>query len=138
MWPDLPLEFNVVGTPVSLQASRASKTQWMSEVLKAAIRKTGRDRWAFDEQRLGVTLFYFPQTMMEGDLDNILKVTLDALKPNIYVDDKLVDRIVVQRFDPLQSFSFNDVSETLAQALASTDPVLYIKLTDVQLEEISI
>ena len=47
---------------------------------------------------LGVTLI--PKNGITMDLDNALKVTLDALKGIAYVDDKQVVKIVAERVKP--------------------------------------
>lgn len=137
MWPDLPIEFNVLGTPVSLQSENANaKSAWKARVLAAAQTVIEDGSWSFNETRLAVTMFYFPQAAMQGDIDNIVKLTLDALKPNVYLDDSLVDRILVQRFSPDVSCSFASESGTLAKALSLEEPVLYIRLAEVPLEEL--
>lgn len=72
---------------------------------------------------------------MAGDIDNIIKLTLDALRPHVMLDDGLVDRLVVQRFEQSSTdFSFANPSEALVQALAMDQPVLHIRLADVSLE----
>ena len=138
MWPELPLEFLVIGTPVSFQSENTkAKQEWKQKVLEGALSVIDGGSWAFDEDRLSVTLLYFPSDAMPGDLDNIVKLTLDALKPNVYVDDGLIDRLIVQRFDPDGTHSFASPSETLTAAMANKDPVLYIKLAQVPLEDIA-
>jgi crossover junction endodeoxyribonuclease RusA len=93
--------------------------------------------WAFDETRLAVTMFYFPQAPMPGDVDNIVKLTLDALKPNVYLDDDLIDRVLVQRFNPTGSFTFASPSETLIAAMAMEKPVLYMRVAELSVEDIA-
>lgn len=142
MWPTLPLEFNVIGTPVSHQSQNArARDQWKQTVLAAArsaiAAQIGNEHqaWAFADHRLSVTMFYFPQDRMAGDIDNIIKLTLDALRPHVMLDDGLVDRLVVQRFEQSSTdFSFANPSEALVQALAMDQPVLHIRLADVSLE----
>ena len=137
VWPELPLEFNVVGTPVSFQSdSSKAKDEWKSKVLNAALAVVENGSWAFDDTRLAITMFYFPQSPMQGDLDNIIKLTLDALNPNVYLDDELVDRIVVQRFDANLIVTFTSPSDTLVAAMASKEPVLYIRLEEVPVEDL--
>ena len=82
-------------------------------------------------------MFYFPQAPMAGDLDNIVKLILDALQPHIYVDDSLIDRLVVQRFDPSGTYTFASPSDTLVAAMATQDPVLYIRLAEVSFEDVA-
>ena len=137
MWPDLPIEFTVKGSPVSFQSQNSrAKVEWKSLVRDAALDAIGRDRWAFMDDRLAVTLYYFPEDLMPGDVDNIVKLTIDALVPNIYVDDALVDRVVVQRFDPASEFNFQDPSERLVEAMESVGPVLYIRIDEVPLKDL--
>ena len=138
MWPALPLEFNVIGTPVSLQsANPRARHDWQTTVLAAARAIVQPESWAFDTSRLSVTMFYFPQAAMPGDLDNIVKLVLDALEPNIYIDDSLIDRLVVQRFDPAATYTFASPTDTLAAAMATRDPVLYVRLAEVNLEDVA-
>jgi crossover junction endodeoxyribonuclease RusA len=137
VWPELPLEFNVVGTAVSYQSENAkAKVEWKAKVMEAALGVIDGGSWAFDETRLAVTLFYFPKSPMAGDLDNIVKLTLDALAPNVYLDDVLIDRLVVQRFDPTSSYTFASPSGALVAAMALEDPVLYVRIAEVALEDV--
>lgn len=138
MWPELPIEFFVVGTPVSLQSSNTrAREGWKALVLSAAEEEVGGDSWAFDRQRLSVTMFYFPQAEMQGDVDNIAKLTIDALVPRVYLDDSLVDRVLVQRFYPEHPATFDAPSKKLLRALERKEPVLFIKIDEVQLEEVT-
>jgi hypothetical protein len=36
---------------------------------------------------IAVTILYFPDTAVTGDVDNIIKPILDALRPGLYLDD---------------------------------------------------
>ena len=138
MWPDLPLEFNVFGTPVSIQSKNpTAKQDWQSAVLAAARTAVDAANWAFDRHRLSITMFYFPQEAMPGDLDNIVKPVLDALWPHIYLDDSLIDRLIVQRFDVSIPRTFAAPSETLLAAVTAQDPVLYIRLAEASFEGVT-
>ncbi len=66
-----------------------------------------------------MTLFYFPAEPMTGDLDNIVKLVLDALVPHIYLDDEQVERILVQKFEPDNIFPFSAPSPMLQQAMGA-------------------
>lgn len=138
MEPDFPMEFLVKGTPVSLQASSRSgaKDDWKDRVRQASLTEAGRGKWATTE-RLAATLFYFPAYEMPGDLDNIVKPILDALMPQIYLDDSQIDRLVVQRFKPENIFPFSSPSDKLLKAMQTAKPVLYVKLSKDLLEEIA-
>ncbi len=73
---------------------------------------------------------------MTGDIDNIVKLTLDAMIPSIYLDDSLVDRVLVQRFDPEAKAAFSNPSDALVQALGSEGPILYIRVDAVPEEAV--
>src|ERR1700681_3504623 len=95
-----PVEFIVEGVPVSLAAKRAaSKQAWKAQVAEEARAALQSGFWATSEP-IAVTIFYFPSTPMEGDIDNIVKPILDALSTLVYLDDRQVERILVQKFDP--------------------------------------
>ena len=73
---------------------------------------------------------------MQGDVDNIVKLILDALCEHIYVDDSQVDRIVVQRFEPGNFIGFVSPSATLEEALKQPESVLYVRLSDDPFEDL--
>ena len=58
--------------------------------------KTLRDFFFIDNRPLAATIFYFPPTEMDGDVDNIVKLIVDGMVTIIYPDDRLLERIVVQ------------------------------------------
>ena len=125
-----PLEFIVLGTPVSLQAKRrASLAEWKSRV-KAASRASLPQGHFATRNPLAVTLLYFPGFRMEGDVDNIIKPVLDALKQHIYVDDRQVERVWVQKFEPGTASEFASPSPVLVEAIQGDKPLLYIRLSD--------
>ena len=47
-----------------------------------------------------MTIFFFPQAEMQADIDNCAKPILDAMGRFVYADDRQVDRMVVQKFEP--------------------------------------
>lgn len=111
--PNFPLEFLVEGTPVSMQAARPeSRIEWKERVKAASRAVLPEGHWA-TKGRIATTLFYFPAAQMEGDVDNIVKLVLDALGRHIYIDDSQVERIVVQKFEPGNIFTFTSPSATL-------------------------
>ena len=78
---------------------------------------------------MAVTIYFFPQAEMLADIDNCAKPILDALGHFIYVDDKQVDRIVVQKFEPERPMEIMDEpTESLAMALAADRPIVYIRV----------
>jgi hypothetical protein len=84
---------------------------------------------------MAVTLYYFPSTPMQGDIDNIVKPILDAMCRHIYLDDHQVERLLVQKFEPGRVPSFASLTTTLLAAVEHPKPLLYIRLSDNPLED---
>lgn len=125
-----PLEFIVEGVPVSLGAANpASKEAWKGRVSAAARGALQEGFWATAEP-VAVTIFYFPPSSMEGDVDNIVKLILDALRRLVYLDDHQVERVWVQKFEPTRSFVFSAPTPTLAEAMERARPIVYIRVDD--------
>lgn len=132
-----PLEFIVPGTPVSLQAKRASsKDDWKALVRREAQAVLPDGHW-LTEGPIAVTLFYFPAEPMTGDLDNIIKLVLDALARHVYHDDRQVERILVQKFEPENMFRFGLPSPTLRAAVNGKKPLLFVHVSNDPFEELS-
>jgi Holliday junction resolvase RusA-like endonuclease len=139
VWPALPIEFAVVGTPVSHQnATAQTRDAWKDRDLRAALAVVPADSWSLVDLRLSVSILYFPVETMTGDLDNRIKLILDALVPTIMTDDRLIDRIVAQRVDPDSEVSFFEPSETMVAAMANEEPTVYIRIGELSLEDIRI
>jgi len=134
---EFPLEFIVEGTAVSLQAKRRdSIDQWKARIVEASRAVLPEGHFA-TEAPLAITLFYFPPDAMEGDLDNIVKHILDALDKHIYMDDRQIQRIVVQKFEPENVFEFGSPSPALRDALNRPKPILYVRLSDDPFEDLA-
>lgn len=88
------------------------------------------------EARIAVTLYYLPAEQMDGGIDNIVEPILDALSRHIYIDDKQVERVVVQKFEPGNIFNFTRPTTTFVKALAHAKPVLYVRISNDPFEEL--
>jgi crossover junction endodeoxyribonuclease RusA len=88
------------------------------------------------DQRIAVTLYYLPNEPMAGDVDNIVKLVLDALSAHLYLDDAQVERVVVQKFEPGNVFSFSNPSTAVVDAITGPKPVLYVRVSDDPFEEL--
>jgi crossover junction endodeoxyribonuclease RusA len=131
-----PIEFLVHGTPVSFQAKNATaRDDWKDRVKAASIGVIPRPHFASD-QRMSVTLYYLPDGPMAGDVDNIVKLVLDALTAHIYLDDAQVERVVVQKFEPGNVFSFLNPTTTFVDAITGPKPVLYVRVSNDPFEEL--
>ena len=126
-----PIEFFIVDqVPVSISGSERSRDRWQESVRNSARMAIGADCWATD-QPIVVTIFYFPDGQMRGDVDNIVSHILDAMKGTIYVDDNQVERLVIQKFEAGRpTLVADDPSTTLASALEFEPPVLYVRIDD--------
>lgn len=120
-----------------MQASRSrSREQWKEKVKAASSAALPEQHFA-TELPLAVTLFYFAAGRVTGDVDNIVKLVLDALSRHIYLDDAQVERVVVQKFEPGNIYPFSDPSDVLAEAMTASKPILYVKLSDNPFEELT-
>lgn len=134
---EFPIEFLVHGTPVSLQAKRAASRDEWKERIKSAGSQAIPESHLASEDRISVTLYYFPEERMDGDIDNIVKPILDALSRYIYLDDRQVERVVVQKFERGNAFTFNRPTVKLAEALEGFGPLLYVRVSNDPFEELS-
>lgn len=131
-----PIEFLVHGTPVSFQAKNAvARDDWKDRVKAASAFVLPQPHFASD-QRIAVTLYYLPDGPMPGDVDNIVKLVLDALNAHIYMDDAQVERVVVQKFEPGNVFSFSNPTATFVGAITGPKPVLYVRVSNDPFEEL--
>ena len=84
--------------------------------------KSLRDFVFIDHRPLAATIFYFPPTEMDGDVDNIVKLILDGMITVIYPNDRLLERVIVQKFEPGVVSIFNSLTSTFAEAIERTAP----------------
>lgn len=127
-----PFEFIVAETPRSIQAKPKSVQKWMALVSEAAqsrIAEVVEQSW-LDMRPLALTIFYFPPAAMDGDIDNIIKPIMDALVHVVYLDDRAVERVVAQKFEPGLDWSFLQPSDMLSAALSVGGAVVYIRVDD--------
>jgi crossover junction endodeoxyribonuclease RusA len=128
-----PFEVVLQGTPVAGQAKRPARREAWKEQVKgaAAARRTITCELPFlDDRALAVTIYYFPSAPMEGDVDNIVKLILDGMIGIAYLDDNVVERVTIQKFEPEGGWEFSVLSDQLALALDMEAPVVYIRVDD--------
>jgi crossover junction endodeoxyribonuclease RusA len=128
--PEFPVEFIIYGTPVSHQRKRAKARAEWKDLVATAARAAMPEMGFVTDRRLAVTLYYFPDAPMAGDVDNVVKLTLDGMVGVIYADDSQIERIVVQKFEPDRLVTFTNPSETLTRCALGEKPVLYINVSD--------
>ena len=128
-----PIEFVIRDTPRSHQSANAKgKELWKRKVgaMASAHARTLRELFYIDHRPLAATIFYFPPTKMEGDVDNIVKLIIDGMKTVIYPDDRVLERIVVQKFEPGVEVVLNSLTPMLERAAETDPPVIYIRIDD--------
>ena len=124
---EFPLEFMVLGVPLSLQASGASREEWKERIRTAAQPELPEGHFA-TEGPVKVTIFYFADAPAKVDIDNIVKPIFDSLSRFIYIDDKQVERLIVQKFEPGRLFTFASPSPRLAETISTGGPRVYLQV----------
>ena len=128
---EFPVEFVTRGTPVSFQAAKAaSKIRWKERVLASCREVVDPACFAFDNE-VSVVIYYFSAQDVQGDVDNIAKLIIDALEPHVLVNDSLVESLIVRRFKPGILSVFENPPDGLVQALGEQPPFVYVRLEDV-------
>jgi crossover junction endodeoxyribonuclease RusA len=128
-----PIEFVIRDTPRSHQSPNTrGKELWKRKVgdIASTHVKTLRDFFFLDRRPLAATIFYFPPTEMVGDVDNIVKLIVDGMVTIIYPDDQILERIIVQKFEPGVELVFLSLTPTLEQAIETDPPVIYVRIDD--------
>jgi len=128
-----PFEFLVHGTPLSLQAkNRANLESWKAKVQETGIshREEACPGFFLDPEPLAAWIFYFAPAPIQGDVDNIVKPILDALKGVAYLDDRQLERVTVQKFEPETEISFVSPTKRLAEALEAERPTVYVRISN--------
>ena len=128
-----PIEFLIRDTPRSHQSKNvAAKEKWKQTVASAARERvnTLRDLFYLDNRVLSATIFYFSPVPMEGDVDNIVKLIIDGMVNVIYPDDRLLERVTVQKFEPGSEFIMHSLTSILEEAIGTEPPVIYIRVDD--------
>lgn len=67
---------------------------------------------------------------MTGDVDNIVKLVIGGMKTVLSPDDRVIERVIVQKFEPGFEAVFRSLTPTLARAAETEPPVLYIRVDD--------
>ena len=128
-----PFEFMIQDTPRSLQTkNNKAREAWEKKVgeLAGAHANELQEAYQIDSRPLAATIFYFPVAPMDGDVDNIIKPILDGMDKVIYPTDRLIERVVVQKFEPGVQWIFKSLTPILEAALEMERPSVYIRLDD--------
>ncbi|TFF20472.1 RusA family crossover junction endodeoxyribonuclease [Jiella endophytica] len=128
MYPELPFESLIPGIPVSHQAKgRGSLQRWKAHVTTKMREDLPEGNFAF-ERPLAVRLYFFPQARLEADIDNCAKPILDAMGGCVYLDDRQVECLLVQKFEPGRPLPVDDVTGCLKTPMEAEEPVIYVRV----------
>lgn len=108
----VPFEFVALGRPSSVNASSDKKAAWKlnvnmyadAELLNAHYPDSVPISYGSD---VTVKVFYFLINHQYVDVDNGLKHTIDAICPPVLKNDRLVQRLIVERFLPVPGTSIS-------------------------------
>jgi crossover junction endodeoxyribonuclease RusA len=126
---EFPVEVIVPGVPRSLQATPATKEEWRERIREAARKELPEGHFATQDP-IKITIYFFADAPADFDIDNIVKPIFDSLNRFIYIDDKQVERLVVQKFEPERLFRFASPSPKLAEAAGAEGPRVYIEIDE--------
>lgn len=123
----LPLEIVLFRKPISLQGSANGKHKWQSDI-RQEIRLREPEGCYAHEGDLAISIYYFTSERIPGDIDNIVKPILDAMSRQVYIDDRQIVSLQVHKYEPHRNIDIRDPSATLATAMTSERPAVYISV----------
>ncbi|WP_128566478.1 RusA family crossover junction endodeoxyribonuclease [Methylobacterium crusticola] len=83
-----------------------------------------------DDRPLAAKIIYFTPAPMEGDVDNIVRLILDGMLEVVYLNDRVIERVIVQKIEPGIIAEFSSITEKLEEAIGVEPPVVYIRIDD--------
>ena len=122
-----PIRFAVSGTPASFQGKGKSKPLWQEAVRETLSTVVPPQAFACTED-LSLTIYDFPETLPQGDVDNIIKPIQDCMIGPVYIDDRQIRRVLAHRFLPSDYENDQDLPELIAEALVNDPPFVYISI----------
>jgi len=122
-----PIDFTVVGVPISAQASGSSRGKWKKRVAGAAKAAIADGNPAFGVE-ISATIIYFYVGRTTLDLDNIAKPILDALTGVVYQDDGLLTQITVRKTRLFAGLRIVNPSAALAARLGGDVGFVYVRI----------
>jgi Holliday junction resolvase RusA-like endonuclease len=128
-----PIEFMIQETPRSHQSKNVkAKEEWKLMVRRAAkdCIDAHREFTLLDDRPIAVKRLYFSPSTMEWDIDNIVKLILDGMLEVVYLDDRVIERVIAQKIEPGIIVEFASITEKLEEAARAGPPVVYIRIDD--------
>jgi crossover junction endodeoxyribonuclease RusA len=120
----LPFEFLVPGPAVSQQTRRqAHRRAWIERVRRNAARRWESE--ATETEPVALTLTYL-HGEGAGDLDNLAKPVLDALKGLVFLDDYQVTDLVLRKRNLSAILRIENPSPLLSSGFDLGSPFLHV------------
>ncbi|HIK55226.1 MAG TPA: RusA family crossover junction endodeoxyribonuclease [Synechococcales cyanobacterium M55_K2018_004] len=126
----LPIEFVIIGKPVSHQTKDKKRLQaW-----KEKVRKVAQSFWANRPplgESLKVVITHYYDALDESgvpDSDNIVKPIRDAFNGVLYVDDYQITDFVSRRRNLNGSFRVKGMSPALAEGFCKGEEFLHVRI----------
>lgn len=124
----LPLQFIVIGTPVSHQArNRKVLRSWRADVAQAT--RAAVEAGAApveDDVEIEVVYYHDEEAPNLPDEDNMLKPVQDALQGIVYVDDSQISDGTCRRRNLDSSFEVRRMSRVLADGFVQGEEFIHV------------
>jgi crossover junction endodeoxyribonuclease RusA len=127
----LPLEFVVVGTPISYQSHNKPRLRaWQQSVRKAAEEMISQGALPVQTDCLLLAVYFFGASPALLDNDNFIKPIQDALIGLVYQDDRQVTDTIIRRTFIGGSFRIPNRSRLLIDAIDQENEFIYIRVEE--------
>lgn len=133
---NFPIEFVVGGEAVSMQNKARRGLEAWKGLFSVACEAQLPQNAFYAETPLSVLIYHFPDGQMRPDIDNIIKPILDAMVDVIYRDDRIVERVVAQKFETGRVATWSNPSTTLFGAISGQKPLTYVRVSTEPHEDI--
>ena len=128
-----PLEFFLIGSPRSQQASRIGLRAWRRRVREEAERHWENGGAPFDGNVKIAIIYFYDDAQM--DVDNIPKPILDALKGLVYNDDIQITDLVCRKRAVGTRYDAETESPVLDTAINLRQQLVYILVEESEILE---
>lgn len=126
-----PLEFVVIGSPVSHQShNRARLRIWQERVREAAREAIPEGTSPVQTKCLLLAVYFFGAMPVPLDNDNFIKPLQDALIGLVYEDDRQVTDTIIRRTSIGGAFRIQNRSRKLIDAIDQGKEFIYIRVEE--------
>jgi len=131
-----PVEFVVVGTPVSWRSgNKRRKKKWKQAIVAALEQATKLPLKApIDEVRVHIRYYYSKESTVL-DLDNLSKPVLDAMNRRVYDDDSQICDLWIDRVDVRSAVALHEAPQNVVDVIQSATEFLYINVASAGVRE---